>query len=117
MIYRIRLYHFNEMNQPRTKVRSLVDVLSPTQRKVYSLLNAYDSLTVGEVAKRLEISRSTASRTLNCLFSYAILDRVASGRMIFYSIDYKEVKFLESSLNKPKPVDKAGRWNCNRYYY
>ncbi|MEQ9237883.1 hypothetical protein [Coleofasciculus sp. E2-BRE-01] len=98
------------MNKPG--IKSIVDKFSATQRKIYLLLAACGSLPAGNIAKRLELPRSTVSKALNCLYGHAILDRVVSGRLIIYSIDYKEVEFLEDNLNKNKPEDKEGRWNC-----
>ncbi|MEQ9671306.1 ArsR family transcriptional regulator [Coleofasciculus sp. G2-EDA-02] len=86
------------LSDNKPKVKNIVDDLSPTQKKVYLLLNAYGSLAVGDIAKRLKLSRSTASRTLNCLFGHAILNRAVSGRLIIYSINHEEVKFLESKI-------------------
>ncbi|MEQ9370660.1 MAG: hypothetical protein RIG63_16790 [Coleofasciculus chthonoplastes F3-SA18-01] len=87
----------------KLKVKKLEEDLSPTQKSIYLLLGAYGSLSVGDTAKKLEISRSTASKTLNCLLARAILYRQTTrGRRIEYSINYEEVKSLESQMNEIK---------------
>lgn len=87
----------------KLEIKKLEEDLSPTQKRVYLLLGAYGSLSVGDIAQKLEMPRSTASKTLNCLFAHGILDRETSGRQIKYSINFQKVNFLESQRNKIKP--------------
>lgn len=86
----------------KLEIKKLEEDLPPTQKKVYLLIKLNGPLSVGDVAEQLKISRSTASRTLNFLARHAVLDRETSGRQIKFSINFDEVRFLESHMNKVK---------------
>ena len=75
--------------------------LTVRDKEVLRLLSQYGMMTADEVAKKMNISRSTASLRLNKLFLMGLLDKKVENKKVFFFIkDQEKVNRLLGDKSK-----------------
>jgi DNA-binding transcriptional ArsR family regulator len=86
-------------NQPTIEFHGFVALADPTRRRVFERL-AKRSLSVGELAAGLPVSRPAVSQHLKVLKAAGLVTDVADGTRRVYRVDPRGIEAMKSYLDR-----------------
>jgi DNA-binding transcriptional ArsR family regulator len=73
-------------------------IADPTRRAILLLLVTSPSMTAGSIAANFDTARPTVSKHLQILTECQLLEQRQSGREIFYQVNAKKMKEIDSFI-------------------
>jgi DNA-binding transcriptional ArsR family regulator len=93
-------YDINKIKKECLYIGNIAKAINNETRVAILCLIAQQELNVGDIARRLSITQSTASLSLEKLLKAGLISRRRQGKFVYYKVEKRQIKKFTNVISR-----------------